>query len=594
MWLILARPLEMAYSIYTLGVPVEWPSRLLHIPSMTSRRWSPGNSYDGAVEPKYAILSYTWGRFEKPGYPSLQIDGIDWDVPSIDPAHFTVLDLRRLLDHISSEHDFVWIDIACIDQRREKDKMQEVGRQAIIFKRARRAYIWLNKYQPAVVQGHVQALMRYSYELEQGSREPLQGAEAFHAELVAILQDPWFSSLWTLQESVLQRHAILLNKSGLPITTTGPWIGESPMTQLMDLSGACAFTRAMIDSKIQAEGAADPGAISSTRVEKMQSIRSTIDHSGIDFTLCPNPNIQYAAAIYRQTSRPEDRIYAIMQVYGYRLGNSAPEIKKLKRFTLSDLETQFLKSLTTQSALLSQAFQHLQSPRLGQSWCITNQIRVPERLHHIMVHDQFLSSGCTIAVNHRAKAHFEGYACPFQDLCAFWKQRSEDLITAVETASDAPTALLERQQFFNPATPGRDWFFRKFKYGLTLDISHDLDAEAMSFEWPPDTSTRDYVGNLIIESRPLNQAAAAKSNQEITARLISQYGESALRVLYLGTAMHVERMMVALILVKTVVSIPMLRRKTLWKRIGTCFWYVEGGILDNLIASMKTMQGTFG
>ncbi|KAL8644424.1 MAG: hypothetical protein Q9226_007773 [Calogaya cf. arnoldii] len=561
---------------------------------MTSRRWSPGNSYNGVVEPRYAILSYTWGRFEKPGYPPLRIGGIDWDVPSIDPAHFTVAHLSRLLGHIGSEYDFVWIDIACIDQKREKDKMQEVGRQAIIFKRAKQAYIWLNKYEPTVIQGHVQARMRYGSNLAQWSLEPLQAAKAFNDELVAILQDPWFSSLWTLQESVLQRHALLLNKSGLPITTTGPWIGESPVTQLMDLSGACGFTRAMIDLAIHAEQAADSGVTATARIEKMQSFRSTIDRSGIDFTLCPNPNIQYAAAIYRQTSRPEDRIYAIMQLYGYRLGNSAAEIRKLENFSLSDLETQFLRSLTTQSALLSQAFQHLEIPRPGQSWCILNRIRVPERLHLIVVHDQFLSSGCTIAVHHRAEAYFEGYACPFQDLCAFWRQRGQDLITAMETASDAPNGLLERRHFFNPATPSRDTYFRRCKYGLTFDISHDLDAVAMSFEWPPDTSTRDDKGELIIESRPLYLAAAAESNRKIMARLTSQYGESALMVLYLGTAEHTERMMVALILVQTVVRTCMLRRKVLWKRIGTCFWYVEGGPLNKLISSMKILQGTFG
>ncbi|KAL8917732.1 MAG: hypothetical protein Q9208_007784 [Pyrenodesmia sp. 3 TL-2023] len=289
---------------------------------MTSRRWSPGNSYEGVVEPKYAILSYTWGRFEKPGHPRLRIGGIDWDIPSVDPAHFTVADLSRLLAQIGSEYDYVWIDIACIDQRREKDKMQEIGRQAMIFKGARQGYVWLNKYDPAIIQGYVQTLMRYGYEMVDGPTELLQAAEAIVNALVAILQDPWFSSLWTLQESVLQRFALLLNKSGLPITTDGPWIGASPATELAAIASVCELTGRMIDLGIRAEQAADPSAIQTARVERMRSLRSTINRSGLDFTLCSNPNVQYAAAIYRQTSRPEDRIYAII---GYMDTDSATQ-----------------------------------------------------------------------------------------------------------------------------------------------------------------------------------------------------------------------------------------------------------------------------
>lgn len=128
----------MAYEIYTLGVKRDWPCRLLHIPSMTSQEWRPGNLYGSDKEPHYAILSYTWGRFEVPDGPRLNVKGIDWQIPSIDPAHFTVAALGRLLEQIGSEYDYLWIDIACIDQKRDKEKMKEVGRQAAIFKGAKK------------------------------------------------------------------------------------------------------------------------------------------------------------------------------------------------------------------------------------------------------------------------------------------------------------------------------------------------------------------------------------------------------------------------------------------------------------------------
>ena len=409
----------MAYSIYTLGVPRDWPRRLLHIPSMTSRQWKPGNVYGQDTEPNYSILSYTWGRYEIPTGPRLEVKGIDWQVPSIDVNHFTVADLTRLLERIRLKDDYIWIDIACIDQKREKEKMEEVGRQAAIFKRARQAYIWLNKHEPETLNQHMQDLMRCGYDFAQGSVDPLQAAEEMVGSISRILEDPWFSSLWTLQESVLQRHAILLNKRGEPVTTNGPWTGESTFSQLMDISGACAVARMSTDQAMQAESGPDHGGGHSLQSGRLQSLRAIIDESGIDFMLCPNPNVQYAAARFRKTSRPEDRIYAIMQVYGYRLGNSATSIGKIQRFGLEDLELQFLTTLTSQSVILSQAFQHLKVPRAGQSWCITNHVRVPGRLHNIIVHDQFLSSACTILVRKKSEAYFEGTACSLRELLKF-------------------------------------------------------------------------------------------------------------------------------------------------------------------------------
>lgn len=36
----------------------------------------------------------------------------------------------------------VWVDIACIDQENSADKMDEIGRQAAIFRKVKFAYIW--------------------------------------------------------------------------------------------------------------------------------------------------------------------------------------------------------------------------------------------------------------------------------------------------------------------------------------------------------------------------------------------------------------------------------------------------------------------
>lgn len=579
----------MAYDVYTLGVPRGWPHRLLHIPSMTSREWKPGNMYGQDTEPSYSILSYTWGRYEVPHGPRLDVKGIDWQIPSIDEEHFTVADMSRLLEQVMLKDDYVWIDIACIDQKREEEKMEEIGRQASIFKGARRAYIWLNKHEPETLNSHMQNLMRCAYGFAQGGLGALRAAEEMVGSISHVLEDPWFSSLWTLQESVLQRHAILLDKSGGPVTTHGPWTGESAFTELMDISGACAIARKSIDQAMKEESGANYDGSLSPQHRRLQSLRTIIDDSGIDFTLCPNPNIQYAAARFRKTSHPEDRIYAIMQVYGYRLGNSATS-GKMQKFSFEDLELQFLTTLTSQSVVLSQAFQHLKVPEAGQSWCITNQIRVPQRLHNIVVHNEFLSSGSKISVRKKNEAYFEGAACTLRELLAFWKSRSQETLAWLDKISDAPHELKNRNAYFKNGFY-MDRFFKRAKQGMMMDCS-----DSMSFEWPPDTTVLDDKGEPIIECRSPELTRAADTQQVMGEAIITRYSEMTPSVLYLGRTKHIELMEVALIIVRdgSALSGLGMRKKAIWRRLGICFWHVEGGPVDDLVKLLQPLKGIFG
>lgn len=139
-----------------------WPRRLLHVPTMTSMTWQPGNTYGDYPSPRYNALSYTWGRFrldkegrqrpEDSGYVrGLRIDGVEWTVPPIQPEHFTDIEFRNVLDRVSQSVqcdpvEFVWVDIACIDQRMGSEEGGlEVGRQAAIFHGAQQVFIWLTK-----------------------------------------------------------------------------------------------------------------------------------------------------------------------------------------------------------------------------------------------------------------------------------------------------------------------------------------------------------------------------------------------------------------------------------------------------------------
>ena len=147
-----------------------WPQRLLHVPTMTSYEWTSGNIYGDHVAPRYNAISYTWGRFDLDYSPdgcnktimrrtkSIKIEGTTWaaNIPRIDPQHFRVAEfhniIARTLDLCKSKDvHFVWLDIACIDQRNGPQKAVEIGRQADIFKGAENVFIWLTRLSTSIM-----------------------------------------------------------------------------------------------------------------------------------------------------------------------------------------------------------------------------------------------------------------------------------------------------------------------------------------------------------------------------------------------------------------------------------------------------------
>jgi len=81
-----------------------WPRRLLHIPTLTSYAWQPGNIYGEVQEPKYNAITYTWGRWRlfEGQMPHVQavpisIDGDAWAILRVDPKHFTAEEFQNVI-----------------------------------------------------------------------------------------------------------------------------------------------------------------------------------------------------------------------------------------------------------------------------------------------------------------------------------------------------------------------------------------------------------------------------------------------------------------------------------------------------------------
>lgn len=124
------------------------PSGYCILSLLTSFTKGDDNTYGGFKEPAYNVLSYTWGRFQDRDAnmsKALPIKGVSWPIPAIREDRFTVETFKKVLNQMRGFGvDFVWVDIACTDQQNEAVKMEEIGRQAGIFKNAQSAYIWLS------------------------------------------------------------------------------------------------------------------------------------------------------------------------------------------------------------------------------------------------------------------------------------------------------------------------------------------------------------------------------------------------------------------------------------------------------------------
>lgn len=85
----------------------------------------------------------------------------------------------------------------------------------------------------------------------------------------------------------------------------------------------------------------------------MRVLGDLLETSGVSQLNSNNPHIQYGPAKYRQTTRAEDRIYAIMQIYGLRVGQA---LRPHEQPSLDELRTEFGMAINTLSVVQGQMF----------------------------------------------------------------------------------------------------------------------------------------------------------------------------------------------------------------------------------------------
>ena len=387
--------------------PSPWPRRLLRVSSMTSLERCAGSIYGEHKEPSYHAISYTWGRFADPRTEAVQVSNISWTVPSVKDAHFSNKEFEAAIQLAGRGVDFVWVDIACIDQEDPVVKMEEIGKQVAIFERASKVFAWLAPWTIRDLERSfqdIEAFCRTFYEPMHGGltsymiKSTSMRPESTVVVLLAAIQDltaqPWFTSLWTLQEAFLRKDAIVMSRSStIPL-----------MRAAMDEDLEIPVTLNWLLVRCQQVFTA---CMSMEHSSAMEACQHLVD-SGLLSLSSKNEWTLYTASTKRQASLQNDRIYGIMQIYNISLGRQS---------SFSILQDAFGFLLNSQNPVLAQLHMHQEPPATGKSWRVSEHMNIPFIFMHVLTS----RPECKIYSSPRRIPLFSGRSCNFIDLLNVWR-----------------------------------------------------------------------------------------------------------------------------------------------------------------------------
>ncbi|KAK8051741.1 hypothetical protein PG993_003126 [Apiospora rasikravindrae] len=411
-----------------------WPRRLLHVPSMTSMPWTPGNRYGPFSEPAYNVITYTWGRWrlhdgETPEVPALGVRGVPWKIPRVRPSAFTAAQLHKVVQHATRPHrqmenpimrsdetepvNFIWLDVACIDQRGdEPGSAAEIGRQALIFEHARQVFVWLSTKPTSNLRpllAEFESLHKVVNSVLSPRAIPLPDymvvLKSIHKCFVALLSDPWFTSLWTLQEAFLRPDAVLLSSEAEAIVIED--LGDYHFT---------LFNVLMCNDEYFRENMG-PRSLPDIYFET----RKLLSEAGLPSLSSLNALGAYIAAHSRKVGSDRDRIYGIQQIFRFRLGISSPTSPPGVNYSRAELDIQFGSKLLETYPIFSQMHFFTVPAPVGQGWLVNPSSITPPELHGnitpnhagLIPHYDNLCRLSTAQLEEGNWGYFEGKTCPF-------------------------------------------------------------------------------------------------------------------------------------------------------------------------------------
>lgn len=189
--------------------------------------------------PHYSCLSYAWGKHQDTAQILLNDQ-----VVSV-TANLSII-LERLRGH--RQNEWFWIDVICINQADAQEKGQQVESMGRIYRQASEVFVWLGpemmtfdgSRDPDVVAGANDAVSDgsdaaeaietlkslaegthfhqlpcfgqcYSTSCQSRTTKPSKSWQATKESLISLLEVPWFTRTWVVQEIVLARKAVLMH-----------------------------------------------------------------------------------------------------------------------------------------------------------------------------------------------------------------------------------------------------------------------------------------------------------------------------------------------------------------------------------------------
>lgn len=255
-----------------------------------------------------------------------------------------------------------------------------------------------------------------------------------------------------------------------------------------------------------------------------------------------NPLDALTQAVNRQTTKEEDQIYAIQQIFRFRLGITAPGYTG-RPFSRAELEFQFGQRLVEAYPILSQLHVFTQPVKFGDGWRINSTSRVAqlhsfENLGSADQH-QTMCKLSTVALSDGVWGHFIGSACPFR------------------TLSNTAQQLDRNPDFREHPLYGND-------YKDMSILEAYLDASELV------RSSPEFRGGT------LYQAPSGDRQRQLVSWLAQKFPTDDLHVVVLGErALAIEKKMYGLLLLREhggnsdAIGEPLER----WRRLGYCAWW---------------------
>lgn len=176
--------------------------------------------------PKYEALSYVWGSGA--AVHEVKVDGkAFYTGPNLHSALLT----SRQCNSVS----ILWIDAMCIDQSNIQERNEQVRMMKNIYEHAQSVISWLGHEDSSEHSDEAMEIIPRLLDPDflRNDNWPITYAHGFYA-LARLLERPWFSRLWIVQEAILSRNTILL-------------CGTREV-HLMDVVDACNIVKSKLDT----------------------------------------------------------------------------------------------------------------------------------------------------------------------------------------------------------------------------------------------------------------------------------------------------------------------------------------------------------